>query len=128
LIPNGSLSLRAGTFYETAAVPPEFVRLDFMPFERVGATLGVGLRWGRYHLDLGYAYVHHFQMHVKPPDGTPECGFPGAIKGNCGSMNKKLVPIVPGVDKFGDPVGNGIYDVGVHEWTLGLKVTFDAAR
>ncbi len=53
------LSLSAGTFYETAAVPLNYSHLDFPSFARVGVGLGATGRLGS--LDWTVGYLHVFQ-------------------------------------------------------------------
>jgi long-chain fatty acid transport protein len=51
------LALRAGAYYESAATPNEWTRLDFDGFARVGATIGAGYKWRGLTFDLAFAYV-----------------------------------------------------------------------
>lgn len=58
-IPNSALSLSAGSFYETGAVPNNYSHLDFPSFDRLGLSGGVQAKVGRF--DLSLAYTHVFQ-------------------------------------------------------------------
>lgn len=54
------LSLSAGTYYETGAVPNNYTNLDFMSFDRLG--VGGGVRFAvATDIDLTLAYNHIFQ-------------------------------------------------------------------
>ena len=53
------LSLSAGAFYETAAVPVNYTHLDFPSFDRVGLAIGAQARLGT--VDLSIALGHIFQ-------------------------------------------------------------------
>lgn len=117
--------LRGGTFYESSAMPDEYVRLDFLPLARIGLTLGLGLQWGRWRFDVGYAHLFHFQRTIAPDGGDPRTGQCAASNGaqGCGSKAVSVVPLSPA---DGTPVGNGTYDMSIEIVTLGLSVAFDA--
>jgi long-subunit fatty acid transport protein len=123
LFRGGALVFRAGTFYESAAAPEAFTRLDFLPFARIGVTAGVGVEWGRYHFGVGYAYLHHFERNVAPAGGDARTGLCAASGGTegCGSGVIQIVPIDP---EAGKPVANGVYDVAIHIVTIGAMASF----
>jgi long-subunit fatty acid transport protein len=54
------LTLRAGGLYETSAIPPETLQLDFVALSRFGATLGATARWRFLSGTVGYA--HYFNQ------------------------------------------------------------------
>ena len=53
------LSLRAGAYYETGAVPTAYTNVDFASFDRVGASGGLSVKWR--WLTASLAYSHIFQ-------------------------------------------------------------------
>ena len=65
--PLSWLSLRAGTYYETAAVPKAYTHLDFAGFERIGASCGIsvqkenfkalGVQWRKVKASLAYSHI-----------------------------------------------------------------------
>lgn len=123
LFQGGTLTLRAGGFYESAAAPEQFSRLDFLPFARVGVTAGVGVEWGRYSFGVGYAYIFHEDRNVAPDGGdarTGECQASGGASG-CGSGVTQVIPIAP---DDGRPVANGAFDVSIQILTLGAAASF----
>jgi long-subunit fatty acid transport protein len=123
LFGHGTLILRAGGFYESAAAPAAFSRLDFLPFARYGVTAGVGLRWGRYEFGVGYAHIFHEERNVAPAGGdgrTGECQSSGGTSG-CGSGVTQVLPIFP---EDGRPVANGAFDVAIQIVTFGAAASF----
>ncbi|MFH1129771.1 MAG: hypothetical protein V1754_00430 [Pseudomonadota bacterium] len=122
LLGEAVLSFHGGGLYETPVIPEKYTRLDFVALERWGLTAGFGVRWRKYELNFGYAHLFHVQRLVAPPEGTPECGE--GVSEPCGSAVHQIVPLIPGKDKSGGPIGNGVYRVAIDEWTLGLKAAF----
>ena len=53
------LTLRAGTYFETGAVPPAYTNVDFASFNRFGLAAGLSLEWR--FLKFSAAYSHIFQ-------------------------------------------------------------------
>ncbi len=51
------LSLRAGTYYETGAVPAAYTNVDFASFDRVGASGGASFKWRWLTASLGYSHI-----------------------------------------------------------------------
>ena len=68
---DADLRLHAGGLYETPVAPTSHMRLAFASLARIGFSLGVGLRWGRYRLDIGYARLFHRPRDVDPPGTRP---------------------------------------------------------
>ncbi|MBW2733891.1 MAG: outer membrane protein transport protein, partial [Deltaproteobacteria bacterium] len=119
--PIKELVLRAGGLWESSAMPAAFTRLDFLALERYGLTLGIGARFGRYRVDLAYAFLGHKSRSVGPDAGSEPCGFtPNAT---CGSQVKEIVPVAP--SGVAEPVGNGEYEATIHLFSFGLGVVFD---
>ncbi|MCC6749302.1 MAG: outer membrane protein transport protein [Deltaproteobacteria bacterium] len=120
---DATLILRAGGFYEAPAQKDDYVRLAFMPFERGGFTLGGGLRWRRYAVDVGYAHIFNKTVTIAPPAGAAECT--NTVTENCGSNVRQMVPLTSAPIKFGSVIGNGTYAAAIDEITLGASVVFD---
>lgn len=121
LLPNhAELTLRGGFYWESAAMPRDLTRLDFLALERYAFTFGAGVKWGRYRLDVAYALLLHEERTVTPDDGQAPCGDLKAEPG-CGSRVKAIVPIKP--SRFGDPIGNGHYRQTIHLVSLALAVS-----
>lgn len=120
LLPDHArLTLRGGFYWESAAMPRDLTRLDFLALERYAMTLGAGVKWGRYSLDVAYGLLLHEERTVAPDAGQAPCGDLKAEPG-CGSRVKAIVPIKP--SRFGDPVGNGHYRQVIHLVSLSIGV------
>ncbi|MBI5479832.1 MAG: outer membrane protein transport protein [Deltaproteobacteria bacterium] len=65
------LTLRAGFFWESAAAPDEYTRLDFDGFERFGATVGVGYKVRGITFNLAFAYIYMPTRNVTNSQVTP---------------------------------------------------------
>jgi long-subunit fatty acid transport protein len=65
------LALRAGFFWESAASPMEWTRLDFDAFERFGATVGAGYKWRGITFNLAFAYIFMPDRNVTGSQVTP---------------------------------------------------------
>lgn len=97
----GLLTLRAGTFYETAATRGEHRALDVAATARFGLALGasVHVKLGGHALELMAAYGHTFFADDTQTDpnarGTP------AIAGT--SCSSSAVPVSPGTCSDGGP-------------------------
>ena len=123
VLPRGTvLTFRGGAFYETSPMPAAYTRLDFLALERYGLTLGLGVSYGRYRLDIAYAALLHRPRTVQPDAGKAPCSGSGLQEG-CGSRVREVVPLKP--SQVGDPVGNGRYEATIHLVSLSLRVAFD---
>ena len=68
------LSVRAGSYYETAAVPEEYTHLDFAGFERIGASAGLsvqkehfealGVSWRKVKASVAYSHVFQPERNI----------------------------------------------------------------
>jgi long-subunit fatty acid transport protein len=102
------LMLRAGFFWESAAAPQEWSRLDFDAFERFGATVGAGYKVRGITFNMAFAYIH-----MPTRDVT----------------NSKVTPIYP--PEFSPPtqyyayIGNGRFESRMWVLSLGAAVSFD---
>lgn len=120
IVKDGALTLRTGVLYESRAAPKDYSRVDFLPHQRVGISIGAGFSWGRYEFNVGYFHLFHQTHNVAPPDGAATC-TEGVAEG-CGSQVRQVVPWAS--DGFGNAVGNGSYAMTIDEWTFSAKVRF----
>ncbi len=104
--PNSWLSVRAGTFYETAAVPEEFTHLDFISFERFGLGAGATIALGYMDIDLAYLHIFNFERNVT--NGQQEMVAPLANE-------DEELPIV----------NNGNYKSSIQTVSIGLTFHFE---
>jgi long-subunit fatty acid transport protein len=102
------LTLRAGCFWESAASPLDYSRLDFDAAQHLGATVGAGYKWRGITFNLAFAYIHM-------PTRTV--------------TNGKVTPLYP--DPFIPPPGqeaiinNGRYESRMWVLALGAAVSFN---
>lgn len=64
----GKLQVSAGCFYQTRGVDPSYASIDSFGFQRVGLSLGLLFRAGRFDLMAAFAHVFSEDMIVAPPD------------------------------------------------------------
>jgi long-subunit fatty acid transport protein len=120
IVDDGALTLRTGVLYEARAAPKQYSRLDFLPHQRVGISIGAGFSWGRYDFNIGYFHLFHETHNVAPPAGAPTCA--DGVTEPCGSEVRQVVPWAS--DGFGEAVGNGTYAMSIDEWTFSATVRF----
>ena len=72
------LTLRAGTYYETAAAPPEYANVDFPSGEHVGFALGTSVFAGPLEVALAYELRHQLERGVTEGDGKVYQIAPGS--------------------------------------------------
>lgn len=108
LFGKGLLKVSLGGFYESAAMPQEYTRLDFMPMERFGLAGGLDFSWdfgfSRIGLALGYMHIFHVGRTVKE------------------SLSRQLVPLFE--PDQGKTIGTGSYKVAIDVFSLGLSADF----
>jgi len=123
LFKDATLAISAGAFWESEAVPEEYTRLDFLPFERGGLSVGVTLHWRRYSLAVGYMHTFYATRDVKPDGGDARTGTCAQTKGaeGCGS---KIPLMTPMDSSYGGPIGNGVYQMSTDIVTIGASVQF----
>ena len=123
LFKDGTLAISAGGFWESEAVAEEYTRLDFLPFERGGLSVGVTLHWRRYSLAMGYMHTFYVSRNVMPEGGDARTGTCAATNGaeGCGS---KIPQMTPKDSSFGGPIGNGVYEMSTDIFTVGATVRF----
>jgi long-chain fatty acid transport protein len=126
LFRDGALILRLGAFYQSPTAPEEYTRLDYLPFARVGLTAGVGVRWGRFELGVGYAHILHERREIAPEGGDGRTGACAATSGaeGCGSEVVEVVPLDPIDPARGPSVGNGTYEFSINVVTFGASAAF----
>lgn len=123
LFKDGTLIFSAGGFWESEAVLEEYTRLDFLPFQRFGLAVGVGVEWGRYRFNVGYMHQFYESRSVMPDGGDARTGTCAETKGQSGCGSK--VPLATPVNaSFGGPIGNGSYDAAVDLFTVAASVRF----
>ncbi len=64
----GLAAVRLGFSFETKGVEDGYEQLDFLPFMRFGAHLGLTLRLGRFDVSLAYAHIQQVATTVSPAD------------------------------------------------------------
>ncbi|MBN2718142.1 MAG: outer membrane protein transport protein [Deltaproteobacteria bacterium] len=72
------LKLRAGTFFETAAVDKAYAYVDFMASSRIGASAGASLTLGRFDIGVSYAYIIEIPFTVSETEGKIYQQMPGS--------------------------------------------------
>jgi long-subunit fatty acid transport protein len=89
-IPVGVLALRGGLYYDKSATSgdPSYTRMDFDTLDKIAGTVGVGLKWNGFTLNLAYAEVFEPGRtvdqgtgNVRPVDGAQH-GQPVDSMGN----------------------------------------------
>jgi long-subunit fatty acid transport protein len=100
------LALRAGWYWESAAAPLAYSRLDFDAFARFGFTAGAGYTWHGLTFDAALAYIY-------VPTRTVTDG--------------KVTPIYPEGFEAPTPaiINNGTYETRQWVVSLGAAVSFD---
>lgn len=63
------LTVRAGTYYETAVADPEYANVDFPTGPHVGAALGGSGFFGDFEVALAYEFRHQLERSVTEGDG-----------------------------------------------------------
>lgn len=65
----GLAAVRLGFTFETKGVEDGFEQLDFFPFMRFGAHVGLTMRLGFFDITLAYAHIHQVESVVAPANG-----------------------------------------------------------
>jgi long-chain fatty acid transport protein len=112
-----ALTGRAGAYFDSAASPNDATRLDFMSWEHIGLTAGVGYRLASgWTFDVGAAYVYMPQRQVCDSSGM--CSDPSVgrqLDALGGSSNDAQHTII----------GNGQYNASYVILTAGFQYSFD---
>lgn len=110
-----ALSVSAGTYYETGAVPPGYEHIDFMSFDRIGVSAGLTASFGTFRLLA--AYMHVFQESRSVPESTAK-----------GYQIRPLDPCPEACDFeagwSGVPANTGIFESGYDIISVGLESSF----
>ncbi len=64
----GLASVRLGLSFETKGIEDGFEQLDFLPFMRIGAHVGLTMRLGMFDVSLAYARIQQFDTTVSLDD------------------------------------------------------------
>ena len=94
---EGGLSVSAGGFYESAAVPLAYTHVDFPSFERYAGSFGVGYTMKKMRFQLGYTRVYQPDRtvdeataklyQVRPLNPCPDqCGGYDSVPANAGTF------------------------------------------
>ena len=111
---GGTLTFRAGAYYDSSATSNAYTRLDVDTLAKIAGTLGLGYRHGAFGIDIGYAAAASLPRVVGVDDGDVR---PIDIAKNGRPLDdtgKKL-----------PAVNEGAYRGFTHILSLGLSVTFD---
>jgi long-subunit fatty acid transport protein len=102
---NADLTLRFGAFFETETTAVSDTTLGSASAKRIGLCSGLGLRWGRYSLDMAYAHVF----------------FPDRA---VGQSSKRVMDFGSPDPSTGAVVGNGTYRNSTDMFSLQLTIAF----
>jgi long-chain fatty acid transport protein len=108
---------RLGTYFESNGQPNEWTNLDFVPWMRVGATVGVSYHVGKFSIDAAYAYVWSPDRTVR--NGEFDLLMPLWI---CEQPNEASAEACASQTREGSvhAVNNGEYSVGLQQFALGV--------
>ena len=110
---EGVLTLRAGSYFDSAATNPAATRVDFDTLAKLAVTAGVGYRWGRFGLNAAYAEVFAADRVVTDGEYRP---INGAMHGRTVDSSNQLLPAV----------NNGTYSSHNRIVSLSVEVRFDS--
>ena len=111
---DGIFSVRAGSYFDTAATSFAYTRLDFDTLAKIAGTLGLGYKRGAFGLDVGYAAVASIPRVV----GTGQ----GDVRPINGAKNGKPLD---GQGNLLPAVNEGAYRGFTHILAASITVTFD---
>jgi long-chain fatty acid transport protein len=110
-LPRGVLTLRLGTFYDSAATKQKDTRLDFDTMDKWGFTGGLGYKIRGVAINVAYGYLFSPDRNVANGDILSLNGTSGT---NTGSDGKPL-PVI----------NNGQYHAVTQILSIGLTLAFD---
>lgn len=116
----GWLTVRAGAFWESAAVPEATTRLDFPSFQRVGLSAGFTVTVRPVDLSVGYAHVFQPGRTVSPGTSASVVQMPLSP---CQPPYQGTACATQGVPP-GYEVGAGRYESGFDLLTIAVGATF----
>jgi len=111
---GGVFSVRAGSYFDSAATSFAYTRLDFDTLAKIAGTLGLGYKRGAFGLDVGYAAVASIPRVVGTGQGDVR-PINGAKNGKPVDSQGKLLPAV----------NEGAYRGFTHILAASITVTFD---
>lgn len=106
LVP-GVMSMSVGAHYETRGVDPNYVQIDYWPFQRVGLHTGATIRMGE-DVDVTVSYAHIFQETIEvapPPHGDRFMGGFDKSLGHAEGGRGATPPVVEEQHPFTNPDG-----------------------
>lgn len=105
---RAQIDVRAGISYESSAVPPAYLSLFTLDFDKVTPSLGLGIHLGK-HWRFDAVYTHTFtgSVHVDPKDAA--IGRVSPIHGNA--------PL--------EPINGGTYSADANLFGVGAVYTLD---
>lgn len=132
IIPD-ELTLRAGTFFETAAENPRYQSVDFMAQSRFGLSAGVAYRLRPFSaeshaaLDLMVGYMHMFVADSKRTDPTAD-GLAATAGSPCNpaANNQGGATCADGTEKYRTnwPVNLGTITNAINALNVGVRYRF----
>lgn len=102
-------TVRAGFYFDSAATREGDTRLDFNTLDKFAGTLGGGLKWRGFQVNLAYAFVGS-------PTRTVSDSRITAISATDGTNYPPGTPVIR--------IGDGTYRSAVHILSLGFTVNF----
>jgi long-chain fatty acid transport protein len=103
------LAVRAGTYYETGAIPAEYTNVDFASFDRIGAAAGLSVKWRWLTASLGYSHIFQAVRDVSVDETKVYKSF--ALRADS-----------PTDDRY--KVGAGRFDASYDIYSLGVSAAF----
>ncbi len=104
---------RAGFYFDSSAATSSTTRLDFDTLAKWGFTLGAGIKWKAFMINIAYAFVYSRPRTVGDSTIT-------AISAFNGTNYQKTDPIIP--------VSNGLYEPMIQILSLGVTVNFSELK
>jgi len=104
---------RAGIYYDSAATDNKGTRLDINSFDKLGLTLGLGLKYRGVTLNVAYAYVYSPSRTVTDSEITAVSATNGT---NYAPNDPRII------------IGNGLYQPTLHILSIGLTFNFSELK
>ncbi len=103
------LRVRAGTYYETGAVPNAYTNVDFASFDRIGVAGGLSFSWQWLTASLGYSHIFQAVRDVSVAETKVYKSF---------ALRKDA----PTDEKY--KVGAGSFETSYDIYSLGISAAF----
>ena len=110
-LPQGTLTLRLGFFFDSASTTYRYTRLDFDTGAKYAPTFGVGYKIRGVTINLGYAFIYQPQRVVTDGD----IHFINGVNGTTTDGNGNPTSVI----------NNGTYQAQTHLLSIGLKFEWD---